>query len=377
MNELWSAATWRRFLLLLMGLATRAVAADNEPPPAAEHGQSCAMIVAGHPGNALYARHYRDRLTRFLQYFTKRAQIAPARITLLSGDAEFREPLSGASPSTGQTPSGPATAEKILAALATVAKQLKPEDQFILVLLGHGATLDDSCTLMLPGPDLEMKAIGEVLDRIAARNQVVLNFAANSGDALGRLTRTGRVVISSTSPGQVNDTDFADFFLQALEAGAREETTGDAAPERRVSLLTAYNWAALHTAQWTVRQKLSTNPETPGWTVDGKQSADVFQKLYTGADVSTDRRFVASPASEQPDVPVEIVNKRDPSWLYRRLITEMPMLEDLGSSKAASAITDKGYRPLEGSAPAKIGFPASRVVLGDPQLLPVPAAKDK
>ena len=336
------------------------------PLAAAERGQCYALLVAGHPGNQLYTRHYRDRLTRFYNYLTQRAHLARERISVLSGDADFREALV----------SGPATAASISTALADLAQRVQPDDQFILVVLGHGAATDESCTLMLPGPDLELRAVGEALDRLAAGNQVVLNFAANSGDALTRLARAGRVVVSASSPGQVNDSDFAEYFLQALETGAPDDSAGAAPPAQPLSLLAAYHWATLRTAQWTVRQKLSENPESPGWTVEGKQSADVFQKLYSGPGVSADRRFVASSASEQPDAPVELVNKQDQHWLFRRLITEIPLLDDLGDGRGATALGSKGYQPLNPSSPSKPGFLAGRVVLGEAQLLPVPAAKD-
>jgi hypothetical protein len=350
-------------LLLLAGPAWSA------PEPAGESGHCFVLIIAGHPGNELYARHYRDRTTRFYNYFARQVHVAAANITLLSGDADFKEGIV----------SGPATAASIPAALAELRKRVTPEDQFILVLLGHGATSEESCTLMLPGPDLEVSTLATALDRLAARNQVVLNFASNSGDWIARLARAGRVLVSSSSPGQVNDSDFAEFFLQALETGAADDAA-KSPPEQPLSVLTAYNWATLHTAQWTVRQRLSSNPDTPGWTVDGKQSAALFQKLYSGPGVSADRRFIPSPASETPDAPVELVNKQDESWFGRRLVSETPALQDRGAADkegARSALGEKGFQPLLGASAKEIGFLARRTVLGSPQLLPVPPAKEK
>ena len=171
------------------------------------------LIVSGHPGNDLFARHYRDRIARFHKYFTQHAHVAAANITVLSGGAAFKDAMV----------TGPATLQKILAALAGLGKKVKPEDQFILVLLGHGATSEDGCTLMVPGPDIEVATMAEALNHIAALNQVVLNFASNSGDTIARLSRVGRAVVAASSPGQVNDSDFAEFFLQALETGAGDD----------------------------------------------------------------------------------------------------------------------------------------------------------
>jgi hypothetical protein len=244
---------------------------------------------------------------------------------------------------------------------------------------------------MIPGPDIEMAAMAEALNRIAARNQVVLNFASNSGDSIARLSRAGRVLVTASSPGQVNDSDFAEFFLQALETGAGDDgsSPADGVKDRPQSLLATYNWAVLHTAEWIVRQRLApsadpTQPRghTPGWIVEGKQSAEIFKKLYSGPDVPAERSFVPSPESEQPDAAVQsLVANNEEWWSGRRSITEMPVLEDLGPGKAAaagkgsSALGVKGYRPLKGTAPTETGFLARQIVLGNPQLLPAEIEK--
>ena len=397
-------------LLLSVLLLCPALGADVPSDPgadAAARGQCFVLIVTGHPGNGLYARHYRDRTTRLHKYLTGQARVTAANITVLSGPDKTGtgsepSPFSSAEKGRREVPvpvlsgprgdsgskdaivTAPATAERILATLADLGKKVKPDDQFIFVLLGHGATSEESCTLMLPGRDIEFAAVAQSLDRIAARNQVVLNFASNSGDTLALLGHAGRVVVTASSPGQVNDNDFAEFFLQALENGAGD--SGDeskaTAKGRPSDLLATYNWAVLHTAQWTVRQRLSTDPETPGWTVEGKQSAEVFQKLYSGPEVSADRRFVPSPASEQPDGPIDLVCTHDDSWAGRRLITEHPALDDRGggnkaAAKGVSALGDKGYQPLRATTPTEPGFLARQITLGDPRLLSVERGKER
>ncbi len=377
------AASLAALLFILSGLLVRPTAAAETA--ATGKGQCFVLIVSGHPGNDLFARHYRDRIARFHKYFTQHAHVAAANITVLSGGAAFKDAMV----------TGPATSEKILAALAGLGKKVKPEDQFILVLLGHGATSEDGCTLMVPGPDIEVATMAEALNHIAARNQVVLNFASNSGDTIARLSRVGRAVVAASSPGQVNDSDFAEFFLQALETGAGDDgdeklpapsgrgAGGEGERDRPPSLLATYNWAVLHTAEWTVRQKAapSTDPgqpqgQTPGWIVEGRQSAEIFKRLYSGPDVPPDRSFVPSPDSEQPDAKVEsLVANNGEWWMYRRAITETPSLDDLGLGKAASALSVKGYQPLKGAAPTEVGFFARQIMLGSSQLLPAEVEK--
>ena len=353
----------RLIFLIMVAASACAVRAAGDTPATAPAGQCLVVLVGGQPGNAMYARHYHERLHRFYAYFTRQAHVPPANITVLTGDPNFKDDLMVAAP---------ATAEKTTATLLALVDKAKPEDQLILVILGHGAVLEDSRTLMLPGGHLQMSALGEVLNRIPARNQVVLNFASNSGDAIADLAHPGRAIVAASSAGQVNDSDYAEFFLQVLEAGV----PNGGAREAQVSLLKVYNSAALHTAEWTVRQVLSTDPDQPGWKVEGKQSTAIFKKLYSGVGVSPERQFVESPESEQADAPIEIVNKQDAAAAGRRMVTETPALEDLGTAKPATCLSVKGYEPLPGSAPAEQGFLARRIVLGQPQLLPIAPAKD-
>ena len=72
--------------VLFVLLATPVHAADAAT---AAKGQCFVLIVSGHPGSELFARHYRDRIVRFHKYFTRQAHVAAANITVLTGDAGF------------------------------------------------------------------------------------------------------------------------------------------------------------------------------------------------------------------------------------------------------------------------------------------------
>jgi len=203
----------------------------------------------------------------------------------------------------------------------------------------------------------------------------VLNFTDNAGDAVALLAHGGRAVVADTAAGQVNATDFTEFFLQAIESGAPANgVKNDAVP-----LLTAFNWATVHNAQWIVRQR----HDEAGWTVEGKESAELFKKLYpmaSGDHSEYAGQFVDSPKSQiQPDPIIDVVP--DPAhydaWGGRRMITETPTLDDLGDGKGAAGISEKGFHPLAGALPTDQGFLARRIILGQPQLLPAPPVKDQ
>ena len=346
---------------MLAQLLTGSVAGAGE-------GACHALLVGGLPGAPVYARRYRDWLKRFHTLLTS-AGVPPENIRVLSGDKGFADAIV----------SGPATADSIRAALADMSDIVKADDQVILVLIGHGSVADMSPTLILPGPDARAEMMADGLSALDARQQIVLNLTASSGDSLKAFARKGRVNVAATSTGESNEPVFAEFFLRGIETkaadgeGARSslgDETDAGTKDGVVTLLEAYNWAAGQTAWWIVRQKLAS----PGWQVEGKESVAVFLKLCEAPPGEPAARQLG-PGS-RPDAPDERHPFRpeggriDDFWRGRRVITEHSMLDDCGEETGVSALQSAGYKPLAGRKPGEPGHLARRIILGRPALLP-------
>src|SRR5205823_989517 len=131
---------------------------------------------------------------------------------------------------------------------------------------------------------------------------------------------------------QVNDNDFAEFVLQALE---NKEAKSQ-------SMLDVYNRATLSFARWIVRQKTPDGEGQTGWVVEGRESAEIFKRLYGADDVPANRKYVSTPAFEKPDVAdPPLIAKSTPEWVNRRMISESPTIDDAGQTPAASALSAK------------------------------------
>lgn len=315
-------------------------------------GKAYALLLGAMPGEGLFARHYQDWLKRFHAHLTEKAGLAAENIVVLSGDKDFKDPIV----------SGVATAEAVKKALADLAGKVKPQDQFILFMVGHGVVTDQVPTFVLPGPDVSAQDLADALAAVPAKNQVVLNLSSASGAMVSRLARAGRVNIAATSPIEGNEPVFPEFFLRALES------TGAGGP---ATLLAAYNGAAREAALWVSRLKAE---EGEGWRMDGKESVAVFEKLY-GSGAGAPSPFKLAPGSDRtkPDEPVALVpegGKIDESWLKRRVLSEHAMLEDCGEKDGVAAVGKEGYAPLDGKKPGEPGYLARRVVLGKAELLP-------
>jgi hypothetical protein len=327
---------------------------------AAKQGECYALLVSGLPGPPIYAKRYADWLKRFHAYLTKTAKVPAENIVVLSGDDAFKDAIVA----------GKATRETVTKAIASLAKKVQPDDQFVLVLVGHGAVAQTLPSFIIPGQDINAQELADALAAIRARNQVVLDFTASSGDSVRFLARGGRVTLAATSPTEVTEPVLAEFFLRGLESLRADGEGAPAAGARdgAVTLLEATNWASHQAAMWIARMKSTES----GWKVDGKESVEIFQKLYVGAEGEpATRKLSPDSNATAPDEAVELRPKGglNEFWLSRRIVAEHAVLEDCGLEKGVSPLTNDGYKPIDGAKDGEPGWLARRTVLGRPALL--------
>ena len=174
------------------------------------------------------------------QRFTSQAQEIDKLLHASSGDAKVT------------TLYGPqATKANVQNALAQVAREAKPNDAFVLMLIGHGSFDGYDYKLNLPGPDLSGIDLGAMLDRIGCTRQLVVNMTSASGGSRASLEKANRVVITATKSGnEKNATVFARFWVEALR-----DPSADVDKNESVSALEAFTYATTKTAQFYETQK--------------------------------------------------------------------------------------------------------------------------
>jgi len=300
------------------------------PEEQAAKGQCYAFLVSSLSGTEIHARRHHDWLLRFHAYLTKTAEVPTENVIALCGDEGLVHPAV----------KGHATAETIKKALEGIAGKVTPADQFILFMVGHGVVTDKVPTLVLSGPDFSASDLAKSLEGLQAGNQVMLNFAASSGSFLPFLARKGRVNIAATSPGEGNEPVLAEFFLRAIES---KRADGEGAPsagrkDESVTALEAYNWATHETALWIMRIKAAGN----GWRLSGKESVEIFEKLYAGREGAPGARKLARGSNRNVPDPVVVIKPKDgivdSSWSGRRVLSEHSTLEDCGEETGVSAL---------------------------------------
>ena len=135
--------------------------------------------------------------------------------------------------------------------LALVARQAKPEDDFVLVLIGHGSYDGSVYKFNLPGPDISGSELAALCDRIPSKRQLIVNTTSASGGSIAALDKAGRAVIAATKTGtEKNATVFARYWVEALR-----DPTADVNKNDTISALEAFQYATNKTAAFYDSQK--------------------------------------------------------------------------------------------------------------------------
>jgi hypothetical protein len=144
-----------------------------------------------------------------------------------------------------------ATKARLTETIAAVSREAKPEDDFVLTLIGHGSFDGVEYKFNLVGPDVSAAELAALCDRVPARRQLLVNTTSASGGSVAALERSGRGVIAATKTGtEKNATVFARYWVEALQ-----DPTADVDKSESISAMEAFQYANRKTAAFYESQK--------------------------------------------------------------------------------------------------------------------------
>lgn len=144
-----------------------------------------------------------------------------------------------------------ATAAQFKGNMNTIAQVAKPDDDFVLILIGHGSFDGVEYKFNLVGPDVTAAEIAAMCDRIRSHRQLIVDTTSASGGAVQALERPGRAVIAATKSGtEKNATVFARYWVQALQ-----DPSADSDKSESVSAMEAFHYATQKTAAFYDAEK--------------------------------------------------------------------------------------------------------------------------
>ncbi len=146
-----------------------------------------------------------------------------------------------------ETLAGPsAVKSQIEAKLRDFAQQSKPDDSVVVMLIGHGSYDESDYKFNIPGPDITGTELANLLDKIPAKHQLIVNMTSASGGSLVSLEKPGRVVITATKSGtEKNATYFARYWIEALR-----DPAADTDKNETITALEAFRYAEAKTADF-------------------------------------------------------------------------------------------------------------------------------
>jgi hypothetical protein len=193
------------------------------------HGATYYVVVAGLGGEPDYEQRFTAAANDLDKAF--KAQGPASHVYTLSGTN--------------------ATAARVRETMSAVARESKADDDFVLILIGHGSFDNVDYKFNLVGPDLSAGELATLCDRIPARRQLVVDTTSSSGGAVAAIEHPGRAVIAATKSGtEKNATVFARYWVEALQDPAADTDKSDS-----VSALEAFNYATKKTAAFYDSQK--------------------------------------------------------------------------------------------------------------------------
>jgi hypothetical protein len=144
-----------------------------------------------------------------------------------------------------------ATKEHFSETLNSIARAAKPDDDFVLILIGHGSFDGVEYKFNLIGPDITDAELASLCNRIPTKRQVIVNTTSASGGSVAALERPGRAVIAATKSGtEKNATVFARYWVEALQDPAADLDKSDS-----ISAMEAFQYASSKTAAFYDSQK--------------------------------------------------------------------------------------------------------------------------
>ncbi|NIL94458.1 MAG: hypothetical protein GTO71_08475 [Woeseiaceae bacterium] len=120
------------------------------------------------------------------------------------------------------------TRNAVLERLSALQRELSPDDQLAIFLIGHGSYDDYEYKFNIEGPDLTGEDLAAALEDIAAGNQLIVNTSSASGATADLLVGDDRILVLATRSGtERHATRFGGYFAAALSDASADIDKND------------------------------------------------------------------------------------------------------------------------------------------------------
>lgn len=253
-------------LVVLLGVCTATFATDY------------VLIIGGVAGEKSYYDRFWSATSRFHQLLTQQYGYSEEQITFLFEDE-------GTTPGlvTGQAKHGP-----ILETFTQLAEKVQPTDRFILLMIGHASSSSSGVKFNLPGRDITQQEYTDSINKISAKQQLLVFGFQYSARMVKNISAEGRVIITSSSvrEGHASQASFGDLFVDVFS-----DPNADANTDGAISLLEAYLWLQTRVDKW-YEEDGSVQVEHPHLDDNGDGQASRKDVVESGEGTLSDKTFL-------------------------------------------------------------------------------------
>jgi len=179
---------------------------------------SSALIIQGVAGSDDLEKKFTKWATGTRDALVEDLGFAKDRVLLLAGDGTRKA--------------------SIEEAFSQLKKQIKPQqDNLLLILIGHG-TFDADYKLNIMGADLTGKEYSALIDSVSPNRAIIISSTASSGGIFDTMNGKNRVIIAASRSGEKEDTIFYEHFLAGLKGAAADEDK-----DKKISVWEAFKYA--------------------------------------------------------------------------------------------------------------------------------------
>jgi hypothetical protein len=263
--------------------------------PAMAFADSAAIIIQGPGGSDEYEAKFAKWAAGTHNVLIEELGFAKDRVILLGGDAS-RKPA----------------VEKAFEQLKPL---VKPQDTFLLFLIGHGS-FDADYKLNIMGQDLTGTEYGKLIDSLIPGRSIIISSSTASGGLLEKLSGRNRIIVAAARSGEKEETTFYEHFLAGMKALAADENK-----DKKVSVWEAFKFASSAVERFYKEQQrlqtehagLSANGAPPVAPNVAEQEAPVLARVTS---INADRPVLVADArlqallNEKKDIELRIENLR-------------------------------------------------------------------
>ena len=209
---------------------------ETQASPQEGNGVRYALIISGIGGEAKYEEAHWTWATGIYNILQEEHNIPQDRLFLMVSDPTIDPAV----------PAQKSNLSSIEQAFGTLAQRITSSDLLFVILIGHGSATGSDPKLNISGPDLTASKLNGYFDTVKADRIVLVNGSSSSGPFINAISAPDRVIITATkSGGERIATIFTEHFQAALSV-----ENSDLDKDGRVSLLEAFTYTRLKTAEW-------------------------------------------------------------------------------------------------------------------------------